>query len=137
MDTKRENDLIMEKALTGKKILVAEDDYMNFLYLKTVLSRAGCEMLHARDGKEAFNICAKGNLPDFIIMDLKMPEMDGFEATKRIKEVHNEIPVFAHSAYVLNNEVEKALASGCNGFIPKPIKKKQLLETIARYFNSI
>ena len=123
-----------EDLLFGKKILIAEDDFSNYLFLKTVLSKAGCELIHASNGEEALKMCISGTLPDLVIMDLKMPIMDGYEATKKIKEIHNHLPIIAHSAYVLDNEREKAIASGCVGYIPKPVKKQQLLESIARYF---
>jgi len=123
----------MNEILKGKKILIAEDDLSNYLFLKTVLSKAGCYLMHAPDGKEAFNICNNGNTPDLVIMDLKMPIMDGFEATRKIKEIHQNIPIIAHSAYVLNHEKEKAIELGCIDFIPKPVRQKELLNMVSKY----
>lgn len=125
----------MNELLEGKKILIAEDDFTNYLYLKTVLSKAGCQLMHVTNGSEAFKICNNGNIPDLVIMDLKMPVMDGFEATKRIKAIHGNIPIIAHSAYVLNDEKEKAIAMGCCDFIPKPVTQNQLLEIVYRHLN--
>lgn len=132
-DLSKEDNKNMNEILKGKKILIAEDDLSNYLFLKTVLTKAGCELMHAPDGKEAFNICNNGNTPDLVIMDLKMPVMDGFEATKKIREIHQNIPIIAHSAYVLNHEKEKALELGCSDFIPKPVRQKELLKMVSKH----
>ena len=123
----------MDAKLKGKKILIAEDNLSNYLFLKTVLSKAGYQLMHAPDGNEALKMCTNGNVPDLVIMDLKMPVMDGFEATKKIKEVQQNIPIIAHSAYVLNQEKEKAIALGCSDFIPKPVRQEQLLNIVSKY----
>lgn len=119
--------------LNGKTILIAEDDEVNYLFLEAVLSSKGCGLIHAKNGKEAVELFHSNTEIDLVIMDLKMPVLNGIEATIKIREKNNSIPVIAHSAYVLNNEREQSLAAGCNDYIPKPVKPTELLETIGKY----
>jgi len=118
---------------SGKTILIAEDDDVNYLFLEAVLSSKGCNLIHAKNGKEAVELFHSHPEIDLIIMDLKMPVMTGIEATLNIREGNKEIPVIAHSAYVMNNEKEQSLAAGCNDYLPKPVKPAELLKTAGRY----
>jgi len=117
----------------GKTILIAEDDEVNYLFLEAVLSSKGCNLIHAKNGKEAVDLFHSHPETDLIIMDLKMPVMNGIEATVKIGQVNNLVPIIAHSAYVLNNEKEQSLAAGCVDYLPKPVKTIELLETVGRY----
>lgn len=119
--------------LKGKTILVAEDEMSNFLYIQAVLNNKGCNIIHAKNGKEAVENCLNGHKPDLVLMDLKMPVMDGFTAAQKIRETGKNIPVIAHSAFVLNNEKQLATDAGCIDYLPKPVKQQDLIDMILRY----
>ncbi len=117
-------------------ILVVEDEEVNYLYIDAVLTKKNdikCHLIHAKNGKEAVNICTdKGNI-DLVLMDIKMPVLNGFEATKQIKSVFPELPVIAQTAYSTEQEKEIALNSGCDDFISKPLEKERLYELIQKF----
>lgn len=114
-----------------KKVLIAEDNESNYLLTSTIL-RGKYELSRAMTGLEAIEK-VREEKPDIVLMDWKMPEMDGLEATIRIREFNTEIPILALTAYAFDTDKRHALASGCNEFITKPVKIKELLEILAKY----
>ena len=114
-------------------ILVAEDENLNFSYLETILSPLCKEILHAKNGKEVVKIHKENPDIDIILMDIKMPEMNGYEATRRIREFDNEIPIIAQTAFARSSDRKKALDVGCDDFISKPILKNKLFEMIENH----
>ncbi len=122
-----------DKVLKEKKsALVAEDSPVNQLVAKKILSRLGFNVEIANDGEEAVDLVKKHKY-DMIFMDLQMPNMDGFEATKLIRNFNKEIPILALSAAVLSEDQEKSIESGMNGHIKKPIDKAELIFEISKY----
>lgn len=119
---------IANKSIT---ILIAEDEESNFLLLKTILKRH-CNILHAKTGKELLEIY-KEQHADLILMDIKMPEMNGIDALKEIRKFDTEIPVIMQSAYAFENDMESARQAGSNGFITKPINIKELKATLSSF----
>ncbi len=115
-----------------KIILIAEDDETSFMFLEEVLQEQNFKIIRACNGKEAVDICKKNPDISLVLMDLKMPEMDGHSATKKIREFNKEVPIIAQTAYVQKEEGKKALESGCNAFIEKPIKAKILKDNMKR-----
>jgi PAS domain S-box-containing protein len=115
-------------------ILIAEDDETNFFYLNAILSKAySSRILHARNGREAIDLF-KVNLDiRMILMDIKMPDIDGLEATKQIKGMRPEIPVIAITAYAMSGDEERVLAAGCDGYLSKPLSKEKLLRKISEF----
>jgi PAS domain S-box-containing protein len=133
---------IPEKGVAGKykselkktiTLLVAEDENNNFKLLSQYLSNANIVVINAANGSEAVEICKKNRQINLVLMDLKMPVMDGFEATKRIKEFWPDLPVIAQTAYVRDIDKTKAIACGCSDFISKPFKKEELLTMIREH----
>ncbi|MEI7829787.1 MAG: response regulator [Prolixibacteraceae bacterium] len=118
--------------LKDMSILIADDEQINFLYLEILLKSSVKKIDHAHNGKEAVEMVSK-KMYDLIFMDLKMPEMNGYDATKKIKISHPNIPIIAQTAYASIEEKEKAVLAGCDDFIAKPIKKNILLEVIEKY----
>lgn len=118
----------------GKKVLIVEDEKTNFLFLKEALNRTKMETFWAKNGLEAIEIF-KSERIDLILMDLKMPKMDGYEATRKIKLLNGEIPIIAQTAYAMMGEKEKSFEAGCDEYITKPIKLKVLLETLAKFLS--
>lgn len=112
-------------------ILVAEDEDNNYELVKVVLSKR-YRLLRAHNGIEAVTFCEDEH-PDLILMDIRMPEMDGLDATRIIKEVNPDVPIIALSAYAFEENIRKAQAAGCNGFLSKPFRVEDLLDKIHNY----
>jgi CheY-like chemotaxis protein len=118
------------KSLNGKKLLVAEDVDYNFILLREALKTLNMEIFHANNGLEAVDILSKNPDISIVLMDMRMPVMDGYEATPIIKKMNSEIKVIATTAYALTGEREKCLSVGCDYYISKPINIKLLIENI-------
>lgn len=116
-----------------KTILVAEDDEINFVYINILLKHKLIQVLHARDGFEAIQLCTVHPEICAVLIDLKMPQMDGFEAASRIKEIRADLPILAVTAYSGVEDKKRALEAGCDEFITKPIKKELLFERLAKH----
>ncbi|MCD4771940.1 MAG: PAS domain S-box protein [Bacteroidales bacterium] len=118
---------------SDKTILITEDEESNFCVIKTMLVLTQANILRAKNGQEALDICAKDSQVDLVIMDLKMPVMDGFIATEKIKKLFPGLPIIVVTAYSSDNEKDDAFESGCDEFINKPINKKKLLTLLFKY----
>lgn len=113
-------------------ILIAEDDEPNYLFLKTLLKRRGYEILWAPNGREAVKISTERDDISLILMDIKMPEMDGLSATKLIKSEKPAISIIAVTAFAMSGDEQKALDAGCDDYLPKPIMEEFLLNKIRK-----
>ncbi len=116
------------------KILVAEDDEVSEMLIDTYIKMFGKEILQARTGVEAVNACRDNPDIDLILMDIRMPEMSGYEATKQIREFNREVIIIAQTAFGLTSDRGKSLEAGCNDYIKKPINKTELFSLIHKYF---
>jgi PAS domain S-box-containing protein len=114
-----------------KVILVAEDIESNFKLIKYFLAGSNTEVLHASNGREAVDKCLSNGRIDLILMDIKMPVMDGYSAVKLIREKNNEVPIIAQTAYA--DDRERAIECGCSGFISKPFDKKGLFKVLCEF----
>lgn len=114
-------------------ILIAEDVESNFLYLKAVLSKLNANIFWAKNGIEAVEICNDENAIDLIFMDLQMPEMNGYEATEILKKKYPDVPIVAQTAFAMSDDREKALDAGCDDYLAKPIKSKDLLSVVEKF----
>ncbi|MDP3001674.1 MAG: response regulator [Bacteroidales bacterium] len=125
-----------KKIISGALILVAEDDETNFFYLKVILTReTGATVLHASNGREAIELFIANPGIILIFMDIKMPGVDGLEATRQIKLINQDVPIIAITAYAMSGDEERILAAGCDGYISKPISKKILMEKMAEFID--
>jgi len=113
-------------------LLVAEDEEFNFQYIEELLSETKIKIIHAINGHKAVEICQNQNI-DIILMDIKMPIMDGFEATKEIRKFHKTVPIIAQTAYSYKRE--DCINSGFTDYISKPFNQDQLIKTITQYVN--
>ena len=111
-------------------LLIAEDDETSFMLLKAYLSKGNYKLLRAANGKQTIELLEKNPDTSLILMDLKMPVMDGYEATLAIKKTHPNIPIIAQTAYALSGDNQKAIEAGCDDYVSKPIKKEELLKKI-------
>jgi UDP-N-acetylmuramyl pentapeptide phosphotransferase/UDP-N-acetylglucosamine-1-phosphate transferase/CheY-like chemotaxis protein len=116
-------------------ILIAEDDKVSSMVLKSILKGMNITIFHAGNGREAVELARRHPEINIVLMDIKMPVMDGLEATKIIREMRPDLPVIAQSAYVSKEYRQKALDAGCESFISKPIRKEELLEAIQMQLN--
>ncbi|MEI6277567.1 MAG: response regulator, partial [Prolixibacteraceae bacterium] len=116
-----------------RTILVAEDDEINFLYINILLTSENTKILHAETGEEAVRFCRTNPEISIVLMDLKMPDMDGYEATRQIRSFRKNLPVLAITAYSSVENKQRAIEAGCDDFIIKPIDKTSLLEKLAGY----
>ena len=114
-----------------KTILIAEDNDSNFILMSYLLKKH-YNIIRAKNGKEAVYYAANGGF-EIILMDIKMPEMDGLEATKIIKKEMPDMPIIALTANAFESDREQALAAGCDDFLSKPVNADVCLATIAKY----
>lgn len=114
-------------------ILIAEDVESNYLYLKAVLSKLNANVFWAKNGIEVLDICEKEEIMDLVLMDLQMPDMNGYEATQILKKKYPDLPVVAQTAFAMSDDREKALDAGCDDYLAKPIKSKDLLNIAEKY----
>jgi PAS domain S-box-containing protein len=119
--------------IVGKTILVAEDDRINFLLIREILTKTGVNIIWAANGEEAVEVCRNNDKIDLILMDIKMPLMDGYEATKIIRGFRPALPVIALTAYAQASDKERALAEGFVGHISKPVDRTQLYSMLQQF----
>jgi len=117
-----------------KRILVVEDNETNLYLIKFILEKSGYEVIEAREGTVGVELAIKEK-PDLVIMDLQLPDIDGLEATKRIRasEADSDIPIVALTSFAMAGDRERALAAGCTGYIEKPINPETFMAEIEKY----
>ena len=116
-----------------KKILIVEDDLASEMMLEIMIEEFCKFPLIAIDGLEAVRICKENPDIDLVLMDIKMPELNGYDATKRIREFNKDIIIFAQTAYALPGDREKSIEAGCNDYISKPYSQAELIGLIDKY----
>lgn len=116
-----------------KTILIAEDEDINYFLLAEILEPTHAKLLWAKNGIQAVSLSRLHSI-DLILMDIKMPEMNGIEAARIIRGENSEIPIIAQTAYAMQNEREIILASGCDECIVKPLKINTLITAIKKFF---
>jgi len=114
-------------------ILVVDDDPGSLLLVETVLQPLNLNIHRAKNGAEAINIIRSRIDIRLVIMDIKMPEIDGYKASREIKTINPEVTIIGHSAYAMTGDREKALASGCDDYITKPVDAELLKRTVLKY----
>ncbi len=122
-----------DRDLSGKVILIAEDDDINYLYLEELLLDEKVKIIRVNNGKEAVEICKANVEIDLVLMDIKMPVLNGYEATKQILKFRKKLPVVAQTAYAFLDDKQNAIDSGCIDHISKPIEKDQLMVILNKY----
>jgi CheY-like chemotaxis protein len=120
--------------INGLKILVAEDDPISDLFLRKLIRSFAKEVLKVGTGDEAVEACRKNPDIDLILMDIQMPGMDGYEATRQIRQFNTKVVILAQTALALKGEREIAIDAGCNDYLPKPISLGDFSRLIRKYF---
>lgn len=116
----------------SKRILVAEDDDLNFKILETILKRNQAEIIRAVNGKMAVEFSREKEF-DLVLMDIQMPEMNGYDATREIKKMNYRLPVIAQTAFAMREERDKCIEAGCDDYIVKPINISELQGKVSKY----
>ncbi len=117
----------------GKVVLIAEDDDTNYLYLEAALAKGKLNLLRAFNGMQAVDMCKTNMDIQLVLMDIKMPLMNGYDATCLIKQNRPDLPIIVQTAYAMIEERNMAFAAGCDDYIAKPIKKTELVEMVMKY----
>jgi len=113
-------------------IMIAEDTPYNYEYLFSILQKTGAKIIWAKDGIDVLKLYNNSKV-DLILMDIQLPEINGFEATSQIRKTNTDIPIIAQTAYAMAEDKQKCLDSGCNDVLVKPIRMDEVLSTVARY----
>ena len=120
---------------TGKTILIVEDSRMAYELIKKLLKGTNANFELETDGKSALERCKKDFSVDLVLMDIQLPILDGYTATKKIKEARTDLPIIAQTANAMSDDRKKAFEAGCNEYIAKPIDKNELAEKINKLLN--
>ena len=119
----------------GKTILLVEDEDINFMYISELIENTGIILLRTITAEEAINICKTNQPIDLILMDMRLPGMNGFDATKIIKKLRTITPIIAQTAYAMENERKECINAGCDDYLTKPFDQKHLLNVIDSYLS--
>ena len=119
----------------GRKILIAEDEISNFYLLKHILEKTGAEIHHVTSGEDVLSALVEENDFDLLLLDIKMPGMDGLMTIRMLREKNIDIPVIAQTAYAMSQDREKCLNAGCDEYVTKPIKVRELLTKISSFLD--
>jgi len=117
-----------------KTILVVEDIDTNKIFFDAALRKTKAKIVWAMDGQEAIDKFKENDI-DLVLMDLQLPILDGYTATKEIKKINPDIPIIAQTAHVMSGEREKCLEAGCDDYLAKPIRLQILMDTLSRFLN--
>lgn len=117
----------------GKVLLIAEDEDFNYIFLEEILDDTNVRLIRAKDGEEAVRLFQSNPEIDLILMDMQMPVMNGYDATRTIKKLKSDIPVIAQTAYHYGEAYEEIMAAGCDDFVTKPIDIGSLKLLIDRF----
>ncbi|MDA3952608.1 MAG: response regulator [Bacteroidales bacterium] len=113
-------------------VVIAEDEQINFLFLKAVLKPTKAKIIWTKTGRETIDVCNSEKV-DIILMDIKMPDLNGLEATSEIKKTFPNLPIIAQTAYAMEEDEEASIEAGCNDYISKPIRPERLLTIMSKY----
>lgn len=125
----------LEPIWKDKVILVVEDEEVNYQFIEAVLEKSQVQMLHAENGDQALELCKTINKIDLILMDIKLPEKNGYEITREIKEFRKDIPIIAQTAFSIMEVKDKCLSSGCEDVISKPLEIESFMQKINKYLS--
>jgi CheY-like chemotaxis protein len=130
------NKALMEKnKLTGRGILIVEDDFSSRLYLNKILEKSGAAIFNASDGREAYDVVMNNPSIELVLMDIQLPVLDGYTCTKMLRESGRKLIIIAQTAYGLTGDKEKMASSGFDDYLIKPISQTQLMEKLNSFLS--
>lgn len=123
--------------MAGERILYVEDNFQNRILIKRVLEAEGYTVIEAENGKMGLDLAVSGK-PDLILMDINLPDIDGYDCTRRLRQMDgvSRVPIVALTANAMEGDKEKAMSAGCNGYIAKPVDIDKLPTQIAQYLKA-
>jgi CheY-like chemotaxis protein len=131
--TESNREIMENRGLNSRKILIVEDDFSSRLYLNKLLEKSGAVIYNAADGKEAYDLVMNDPGIELVLMDIQLPVMDGYTCTRMLREEGKDLVIIAQTAYGLTGDKEKMINSGFNDYLIKPISNLQLLEKLTLY----
>jgi PAS domain S-box-containing protein len=123
----------INRYIKGLKVLIVEDDEVNYIYLSEIMGGIKAKVLHTRNGADTLKLFKRNNQIDIVLMDIKLPDMSGYDVTMELKKIKPSVHIIAQTAYAMAGDREKALESGCDEYLAKPIRQEELLELIMKY----
>ena len=124
-----------QKEWQNRSIIIAEDEDSNFKYLQILLDPTGITIYRANNGIQVMKLIREHPGVDLILMDIKMPAMDGLEATRQIRAFNTQVPVIALTAYAMTDDRERSLQAGCNDYISKPFSRSRIFSVLGPYLD--
>jgi len=124
----------MIKNWENKVVVIAEDEQINYLFLKAVLKPTKAHIIWTKTGRETIEICTTQKA-DIVLMDIKMPDLNGLEATIEIKKKLPNLPIIAQTAYVMEEDEEASINAGCDDYISKPIRPENLISIMSKFLD--
>ncbi len=125
----------IDNTLSTKIILIVEDDLNSFRLLKEMLKPTRAVLCHAQNGKEAVQFCKQNNNIDLVLMDIQLPELNGIDATRAIRQFNQQLPIISQTANAMTEDRQHSLNAGCNAFITKPINEDELMGLLSKYLS--
>jgi two-component system CheB/CheR fusion protein len=142
IDPKRQTDTLpyfsparVEYKWPGKTVLLVEDEDVNYVYINELLEITGINLLHVSTAEEAINICKSAFKIDLILMDMRLPGINGFDATRVIKKLRSDVPIIAQTAFAMENERKNCLDAGCDHYLTKPFDQNILFKTLNSFLS--
>ncbi|NPD86930.1 response regulator, partial [Lentimicrobium sp. L6] len=123
-------------SLSNLSVIIAEDDETSKLFFEAIFKNTFNKITYTKNGKETIDKCRENPETDLILMDIKMPGMNGYDATREIRKFNNDVVIIAQTAFGLTDDREKAIEAGCNDYISKPIQKEELEIIIMKHFKN-
>jgi CheY-like chemotaxis protein len=118
----------------NRVVVIAEDEQINYLFLKAVLKPTKAKIIWTKTGQETIDICRSEKV-DIVLMDIKMPDLNGLEATIEIKKDYPNLPIIAQTAYAMEEDEEASVNAGCDDYISKPIRPENLLNKMSKFIS--
>lgn len=119
----------------NKTVMIVEDVPSNYQLLAAYLARTGARIIHFDFGLPAFELLKSDNNIDLVLMDLRLPDLNGISVTRLIRSINSEVPIIAQTAFAMQGDRERCLEAGCSDYIAKPIRKQDFLSIVGKYMN--
>ncbi|MFO7789946.1 MAG: response regulator [Bacteroidota bacterium] len=116
------------------KVLIVEDDVVNYQLLKVFLKNTGIEIIHIPSGTEVINVFEE-SVPDIVLMDIQLPDINGIQLTEMMKSQHPEIPIIVQTASILESQMQEMMEIGCEDYLMKPLSREELLAKMHKFLS--